>query len=596
MSTAKSPVDEWNTLPWRQYQRTVFKLQTRIDRAKRRGDEKAVRRLQRLLVRSRSAKLLAVRRVSQDNRGKRTAGVDGVKLLTPAQRLALAARLTLPTKARPTRRVWIPKPGTTEQRPLGIPTMGDRAAQALLKLALEPEWEAVFEPNSYGFRPGRSVHDAIGALFTGIKAKPKYVLDADIARCFDRIDQQALVHKLHTTPTFRRAIRAWLKAGVLEGPTLFPTEAGTPQGGVRSPLLANVALHGLETAIVSAFPATGTKKGVVAPIVVRYADDFVVLHPDLPCVERAQAVATSWLADMGLELKPSKTHVGHTLHAYGGQAAGFDFLGFTVRQFRVGKTHSGKTRAGARLGFKTIIRPSKAALGRHARALGQKVRYHKAATQAALIGQLNPIIAGWSRYYSAVVAKAAFSDMDHVLFAQLRRWGRRRHPGKSAHWVARQYWHPEQGRWRFATRDGMSLRKHATTAIRRHVKVRSAKSPFDGDWSYWAARTGRHPSLPGYVAAVLRRQGGRCVWCGLHFGPEEPWEIDHRIPLVLGGQRCMSNLQLLHRHCHDQKTAEDGSSARGTRDKDRTSEEPDEGKAFMSGFADESVGRPVGLV
>lgn len=376
MSTAATSVYDWNTVPWRHVQRTVFKLQTRIYRAKRRGAVKAVHRLQRLRVTSRSAKLLAVRRVTQDNRGKRTAGVDGVKLLPPHQRVALAHALTLPTKARPARRVWIPKPGTTEQRPLGIPTRTDRAAQALLKLALEPEWEAVFEPNSYGFRPGRSGHDAIGAIFTGVKARTKYVLDADIAKCFERI------------------------------------------------------------------------------------------------------------------------------------------------------------------------------------------RHHQAVTQADLIRQLNPLIAGWSRYYAAVAAKASFADMDQVLFAQLLRWARRRHPRKNAHWVARTYWHPERGRWAFATKDGVRLRKHAQTAIRRHVKVQGAKSPFNGDWSYWARRTRRHPEVPPRVTRLLRDQHGRCGWCGLAFGPEDTWETDHIIPRARGGSDGAANLQLLHTHCHDQKTAADGSSAR----------------------------------
>jgi len=185
MSTAATPMYEWNTLPWKRFERQVFKLQQRIYRASRRGDTKAVHKLQRLLLTSRAARSLAVRKVTQDNRGKRTAGVDGVSALTPPQRLALARSLRLSATAQPTRRVWIPKPGSTEQRPLGIPTMGNRAEQALAKLALEPEWEARFEPNSYGFRPGRSCHDAVEAIWTSINKQAKYVLDADIAKCFE---------------------------------------------------------------------------------------------------------------------------------------------------------------------------------------------------------------------------------------------------------------------------------------------------------------------------------------------------------------------------------------------------------------------------
>src|SRR3990172_1664467 len=241
MNLAVSPRYEWKTIPWLDVERRVFKLQKRIYQAKIRGNVKAVHRLQRLLVNSWSAKCLAVRRVTQDNQGKRTAGIDGGKSLTPPQRLALTTALMLSQRAQPTRRVWIPKPGTDEKRPLGIPTMQNRAEQALLKLALEPEWEAVFEPNSYGFRPGRSCHDAIEAIFIGIWHKGKFVLDGDIAKCFDRINHEALLAKLHTIPTFRLAIMAWLKAGVMEGRDLFLSIEGTPKRGVISPFLATIA-------------------------------------------------------------------------------------------------------------------------------------------------------------------------------------------------------------------------------------------------------------------------------------------------------------------------------------------------------------------
>jgi len=213
-------MDRWNQIPWRQLEKQVFKLQNRIYRASQRDDVKTVRKLQRLLLKSWAAKCLAVRRVTQDNQGRRTAGIDGVKSLTPPERLRLVNTLSLNAKATPLRRIWIPK--TNGQRPLSIPTLQDRARQALVKLALEPEWEARFEPNSYGFRPGRSCHDAIEAIFLAIRFKPKYVLDADIAQCFDKIAQDKLLDKLNTFPTLRRQIRAWLKAGVLDGNQLFP--------------------------------------------------------------------------------------------------------------------------------------------------------------------------------------------------------------------------------------------------------------------------------------------------------------------------------------------------------------------------------------
>src|SRR5581483_11347182 len=248
---AIQPIEDWTQIPWRKLERSVYRLQKRIYQASLRGNDKAVHTLQRLMMKSQAARTLAVRKVTQDNQGKRTAGIDGAKSVEPAQRLVMVQYLRhhKTIKPKPTRRVWIPKPGKTEQRPLGIPTMVDRAHQCLAKLALEPEWEARFEANSYGFRPGRSVPDALAAIFNIISKQPKYVLDADIANCFNNINHTVLLEKLHTFPSLRRAIQAWLKAGVLEGEVFTPTEAGTPQGGPLSPLLANVALHGMEQAI-----------------------------------------------------------------------------------------------------------------------------------------------------------------------------------------------------------------------------------------------------------------------------------------------------------------------------------------------------------
>ena len=279
---------EWRELNWRKLEKAIYKLQKRIYKASLRGDVKAIRRLQKTLMKSWYAKCLAVRRVTQDNQGKSTAGVDGVKSLSPAARFKLVNNLKLGSKVKPTRRVWIPKPGSEEKRPLGIPIMYDRAMHALVKLALEPEWEAQFEPNSYGFRPGRSCQDAIEAIFLSIRCKPKFVLDADIAKCFDRIDHEALLKKLNTSPTIRRQVRAWLKAGVMDGKQLFPTSEGTPQGGVISPLLANIALHGMEERIKKFAKTLDIKKSkgkgqvswqvkVQSLNLIRYADDFVIL-------------------------------------------------------------------------------------------------------------------------------------------------------------------------------------------------------------------------------------------------------------------------------------------------------------------------------
>jgi RNA-directed DNA polymerase len=561
MSTTATSVYEWSVLPWRTLERDVYKLQKRIFQASQRGETKTVHRLQRLLLKSWAARCLAVRKVTQDNRGKKTAGVDGIKSLTPPQRLQLAHDLAVPPKARPVRRVWIPKPGTTDRRALGIPTVRDRAAQTLVRLALEPEWEAHFEANSYGFRPGRSCHDAIEVIFHDICRKPKYVLDADIAACFDRLDQRALLRKLHPFPALRRVIRRWLKAGVWDGVDFKPTETGAQQGSPLSPLLANVALHGLETDVQAAFPRTYTSKGQVhrhwKPTVVKYADDLVVLHENREVIEQVRQLIAEWLTDMGLELKPEKTRICHTLDPHEGIDVGFDFLGFEVRQYRVGYHRSGRSHQG----FKTIIKPSKAAQKRHIHQTGQIVHRYRTAPQAARIAALNPVITGWARYYSTVISKEVFGKMETLLHSQLRRWSRRRHPKKPARWIARRYWHTEEQRhWLFGRPGGIRLRQHGETPIKRHVKVRGNASLYDGNLTYWASRLGRHPELPASRAALLKRQQGRCPHCGLLFTTmEDVIESDHRLPRRSGGADDAANRQLLHGHCHDQKTAREQS-------------------------------------
>lgn len=271
--TLKNQTVEWNTINWRKLEKVVYKLQKRIYQASQRGDTKAVRKLQKTLMRSWSAKTLAVRKVTQDNKGKSTAGVDGIKSLSPRARVELVLSMRFNQKVKPTRRVWIPKPGKAEKRPLGIPTMHDRANQALVKLALEPEWEARFEPNSYGFRPGRNAHDAIEAIFNSIVKSEKWVLDADIAKCFDKINHSKLLEKINTFPSLRKVIKAWLKAGIIDNNQFEDTSEGTPQGGVISPLLANIALHGMEGIVKEYAHKTLGTSGISAISLIRYADD-----------------------------------------------------------------------------------------------------------------------------------------------------------------------------------------------------------------------------------------------------------------------------------------------------------------------------------
>ncbi|WP_235082997.1 group II intron reverse transcriptase/maturase [Chlorogloeopsis fritschii PCC 9212] len=580
----------WNKINWKKIQRMVFKLQKRIHKAAQRGDVKAMRRLQKTLMKSWYAKLLATRTVTQDNKGKNTAGVDGVKSLLNAQRLELAKNLGTTKKVKPTRRIWIPKPGTDEKRPLLIPTMTDRALQALAKLALEPEWEAKFEPNSYGFRPGRATHDAIEAIYLAIHCKAKYVLDANISKCFDNIDHQKLLSRLNTYPSMRRLIRNWLKAGFIDGCNMFPTTTGTPQGGVISPLLANIALHGMEEVIkeyANTLPTRrnhGKKQNRDALSLIRYADDFVIIHENINVVLGAKAVIEDFLKNIGLKLKPSKTRICHTFEEYEGEKPGFDFLGFNIRQFPVNDGMSAKApRSGKTLGFQTIIQPSKKAIQRHYKVISQIIDSHKAAPQKVLIQKLNPIIQGWANYYSSACSTDVFRDLNHMIHIKLTSWARYRHLNKGAKWVADKYWITVNGdNWVFGynnpdTDERYILSKHTWTKIVRHTKVKGDASPFNGDFVYWGARTGKSKEIPSLLAKILHKQKGKCAYCGLTFTTEDQIELDHILPISLGGKRKFDNIQALHRHCHDQKTATDGSPS-SSRDKGMFSEEPDEVK------------------
>lgn len=584
----KPPLDpeseSWNKLPWRKLEQHVYRIQKRIFKAKEHGNQRAVQKLQKLLLKSRAARLLAVRRVTQDNQGKKTAGVDGVKSVPPRRRLEMAECIHPKhwkhKKSPPVRRIYIPKPGKTEKRPLGIPVMETRAQQALAKCALEPEWEACSEANSYGFRPGRSCQDAIQAIFLAICKKPKYVLDADIAGCFDNISQEKLLAKLATYPAMRRMVHSWLRAGMLDQGAFAPTSRGTPQGGVISPLLMNVALHGLETFVVQELTRRAGKKSQrVIPTVIRYADDFVVLDEDLSTIERAKDLITARLKQMGLELKASKTQITHTLRPHQ-ERIGFDFLGWTVRQFPVGKTHTGTDRWGNALGFKTIITPSKEAVSRHIQQLKQLIKRHTHASQGQLIKELNQVIHGWTNYYRSMVAKETFHHCRYLLFQQLQRWGKRRNPHKGGTWISNKYWHVDEGKgWVFTDRRSI-LWQHDQTEIQRHIKVKGTASPYNGDLLYWSKRLRTHPMLNGLLGKLLQKQAGKCRWCELLFQDGDIIEIDHITPRSQGGGEEPSNKCALHRHCHDQRHAQ---RVQGTHDKGQITEEPD----------DANVSRPV---
>ncbi|MDJ0590768.1 MAG: group II intron reverse transcriptase/maturase [Pleurocapsa sp. MO_226.B13] len=567
----------WDNINWLKVERYVYKQQKRIYAASRRGDVKQVRKIQKTLMRSWSNKVLAVRRVTQDNRGRKTAGVDGIKSLSPESRLRLIGQLQLTGKSKPTRRVWIPKPGKDEKRPLGIPTIHDRALQAVLKHALEPEWEARFEPNSYGFRPGRSCHDAIKQIKNAIQSKAKYVLDADIAKCFDRINHTTLLQKLGYTGKTRQQLKAWLKSGVIDQKVFTATSEGTPQGGVISPLLANVALHGMEN-ILKEFAMTLKLKRTNGKVydrksmartltVIRYADDFLIIHKDLKVIQRCKDLISKWLKKIGLELKPSKTRIAHTLipELSDNGKAGFDFLGHHIQQFPCGKYKSAKHSSTKQpLGFKTLITPTKEACIKHQRKIKDVIRKHKHAPQAKLIIELNPIIRGWINYYANSDAQTAgeFSRQRHLVYQKLRTWGRLK--TGSLNKAHKKYWRKVGNKnWVFATNGGdanpLRLLSHNEfgSSSNQYVKVKGEDSPYNGNLVYWSTRMGRNPDMPTRKASLLKRQKGICPWCCLHFREGDLLETDHNIPRALGGKDEYKNLQLLHNHCHDKKTALD---------------------------------------
>ncbi len=481
-------IDDWDALPWKTWQQDVSRLQERIAQAATNEDRRELHRIQRMMLHSFAAKCIAVKRVAQVNRGRHTAGADGIKSLSKVQCLKLAKSLDLKPTRDTIRRVWIDKPGKAEKRPLSIPTMRDRAQQMLVKMALEPEWEPRFEPNSYGFRPRRSTADAMVAVFNGIVRCPtgKYVLDADIRSCFDRINHQALLRKLSTISPIRQLITAWLKAGILDGEQLQRAKEGVPQGGVISPLLANIALHGLEqcvTQCVSGQTVVNGKSAFYPPILIRYADDFVVLHPDKDTILQCRAAAETFIGQLGLELSPDKTSIKHSLNDMG-EGPGFQFLGFHFRSFPV----SPRFKRNGRTCFKTLVTPSDKAVKKHYQNLCDIVEQCGALDQATLICRLNPVIRGWANYYRAANSAKTFSKVDQMLYLKLRQWCHRRHARKSKGWIVNKYWN--RGRpWKFMdTKTGNCLLKHSEVHVARHTKVRGCSHPFDRNRVYWNSR------------------------------------------------------------------------------------------------------------
>lgn len=541
----------WHDLDWARIQQTVRKTQLKIAQATRGGDWRRVKRLQRQLTHSFYGRCLAVRRVTE-NRGRKTPGVDGETWGTPQAKLHAVGRLSKQRgyRPKPLRRVWIPKPGKHEKRPLGIPTMLDRTMQALYLLALEPVVESTSDPKSYGFRPDRSTADAMVELFHLLSPQtaPVWILEGDIKGFFDNINHEWLCRNV---PMDRTVLRKWLKAGVIDRRQLMATEAGTPQGGIISPCLANATLNGLETQLKRHLAQKlGTQKAKKAKVhCVRYADDFVVTAASKELLEdMVKPWVEQFLSVRGVALSREKTQITHINQ-------GFDFLGWNFRKY-VPKSPYRKA--------KLLIKPSKKNVTAFYRKVGEIIKNSGALTQDALIGQLNPVLKGWAQYHSPVVAKQTFSKLDSLIFWRLWRWAKRRHSKKSADWIRNKYFRSiGRQNWVFAypykngkeEKQYRRLYKLAETAIVRHKRLPGEYQPYDAaqelKWEALRVQRMQHTlRYRGQILSIFRRQKGLCALCGHAISKETGWHDHHVIRRVDGGPDTLKNRVLLHPNCH----------------------------------------------
>jgi RNA-directed DNA polymerase len=534
----------WHGINWANCHREVRRLQARIVKAQQEGKHGKVKALQWLLTHSHSGKAIAVKRVTE-NQGKNTPGVDGQTWPTPGAKsqamLSLKRRGYQPS---PLRRVFIPK-SNGKERPLGIPTMKDRAMQALHLLALEPVSETTADKNSYGFRPERSTADVQVQCFNAL-SKPnsaQWILEGDIKGCFDNISHQWTLDHI---PTDRAVLQKWLKAGYIYQNGLFPTEAGTPQGGIISPTLANMTLDGLEKILNERFFQTTSKGKRYYPCVnlVRYADDFIITGKSKELLEtEVKPLVENFLKERGLTLSEEKTKITHI-------EEGFDFLGWNVRKYD----------------GKPLIKPSKKNVKAFLDNIRGTVKANKQAKQENLIGLLNPKIRGWANYHRGSVAKETFAKVDKEIWKALWQWAKRRHPNKRKQWIKDRYFKVEGNRtWVFATsiktEEGETRReklvKASDTKIQRHVKIRGDANPFDPKHeTYFEDRLGR--KMKGSVSGEIRwlrlwwSQDKECPMCKEKLTEETGWNIHHIVPRAEGGKDNPSNLVMLHPNCHRQ--------------------------------------------